>query len=175
MFQVPIITSAKFKAWNEVHQKYLGDRAIFISDEYGGWDYASNEPKILAGIRLATADWSVHIDHDTWINLPMVVKFLSYADPNYVHCRFNHGYPGNPYLIYPSGPCMIIHKSIREQLVSYMKAGTFPFTTGWGDVTLGYMLIELGILLQESSIPAYHHYVSPKLLARLYASTQPAI
>jgi SAM-dependent methyltransferase len=172
MFQIPIITSSKFKAWNDLHLKYLGDKAILIGDEYGGENYASNEPKTLAGVRLATADWSVHIDHDTWINLPLVEKYLKHADPKFVHCRLNHGYPGNPRLIYPSGPCMIMHKSIREQLVFYMASRKFPFTTGWGDVALGYMLKDLSIPLIESAIPPYHHYVSAKLLARLYNHMQ---
>ena len=53
-----------------------------------------------------------------------------------------------------------------------MTARKFPFTTGWGDVTLGYMLKDLSIPLIESALPPYHHYVSAKLLARLYNHMQ---
>lgn len=174
--RILMITSEKFAFHNEVHKQWLLPRhdLTLISDHFGGDGYSSNEVKTLAGIILAgEIPWSLHMDHDAYVDIASVEEYCKNADPSFPHGALNEGsWPGDPTLNYLSGACFLLSRNVRHALLSSLFNTN---RTGFGDATIGLLLRNLGIPSLVWSIP-FNHYVSPLALSDLYhkASLNPA-
>lgn len=173
--RVQMITSVRFTEHNLAHVWGAFDRGDcsiqMVGDIWGGDDYESNVAKMVAGIYLAdTDDWSIHMDHDAWVNLGKLQAYAGGLDPEFpaVYGKPINAWPDDPTLTYMSGPCFLMPWITRHKLIRSFVTNSFP-PVRWGDVHIGLHLRALGIPVVEMPVP-FDHNVTPEQIRAKYAT-----
>ena len=125
---------------------------------------------MIAGLYLAgDAEWSLHMDHDAWVDLHSVEEYLRMGPSEWnAQGKITKTWPDRPEFQYLSGPCFLLSRHVRKVLIRSLVCNPQPVVR-WGDVLIGLHLERCGVPLVDWGID-FLHYQTPEQITQNYCN-----